>query len=41
MFVGINTEIGKDTSIEVAGLKLLLHDSLFAKEFVPMVSKIE
>lgn len=40
-FEGINAETGKETSIEVAGLKLLLHDSIFAKEFVSMVSEIE
>ena len=36
--VDINAESGKDPSVDVAGLRLLLNDSVFAKEFVPMVS---
>ena len=35
---GIDSESAKDVSLDVAGLHLLLTDSLFAKEFVPMVS---
>ena len=35
---GIDSESADDVSIDVAGLHLLLTDSLFAKEFVPMVS---
>ena len=30
----------KDIPIDVAGLHLLLNDSIFAKELVPMVSKV-
>lgn len=42
LFSGVtdsNSESAKDISIDVAGLHLLLSDSLFAKEFVPMVSQ--
>ena len=36
--IGIDSESTEDISVDVAGLHLLLTDSLFAKEFVPMVS---
>lgn len=35
----INAESGKDPSVDVAGLRLLLNDSVFAKEFVPMLKE--
>lgn len=36
---GINSEITKDMSVDVIGLHMLLNDTTFATEFVPMVSQ--